>query len=42
MVSLTRISEYVAQTANIIGGVLTKVQKRDTYYGMDYYYYGDE
>ncbi len=27
--------------ANIIGGVLTRVQKRDSYYGMDYYYYGD-
>ena len=28
--------------ANIIGGVLTRVQNRDAYYGMDYYYYGDE
>ena len=27
--------------ANILGGVLTRVQKRDAYYGMDYYYYGD-
>ena len=24
--------------ANVIGGVLTRVQKRDRYYGMDYYY----
>lgn len=28
--------------ANLIGGVLTRVQKSDSYYGMDYYYYGDE
>lgn len=28
--------------ANVIGGILTRVQNRDAYYGMDYYYYGDE
>jgi capsular exopolysaccharide synthesis family protein len=25
--------------ANVLGGVLTRVQKRDQYYGMEYYYY---
>ena len=35
------IKELKLSGANIIGGVLTRVQKRDTYYGMDYYYYGD-
>jgi capsular exopolysaccharide synthesis family protein len=25
--------------ANVIGAVLTRVQKRDQYYGMEYYYY---
>ena len=28
--------------ANVIGGVLTMVQKRDQRYGMDYYYYYGE
>jgi len=28
--------------ANILGGVLTRVQKRDAFYGMDYYYYYGE
>lgn len=28
--------------ANIVGGVLTKEQTRDSYYGMNHYYYGDE
>ena len=28
--------------ANVIGGVLTRVQRRDAYYGMDYYYYYGE
>lgn len=28
--------------ANILGGILTKVKKKDATYGMDYYYYGDE
>lgn len=28
--------------ANVIGAVLTRVQKRDQYYGMEYYYYYGE
>ena len=28
--------------ANVLGGILTKVKKKDAIYGMDYYYYGDE
>lgn len=28
--------------ANVLGGVLTRVQKRDQYYGMEYYYYYGE
>ena len=34
--SLKQLSE---SGANILGGVLTRVQKKDTYYGMNYHYY---
>ena len=35
------LKELKLTGANILGGVLTRVQKRDSYYGMDYYYYGE-
>jgi capsular exopolysaccharide synthesis family protein len=33
------IKELKDNGANILGGVLTMVQKKDHYYGMEYYYY---
>ncbi|MDC0559014.1 CpsD/CapB family tyrosine-protein kinase [Candidatus Izimaplasma bacterium] len=36
------VKDLTDSGANVIGGVLTKVQKRDQYYGMEYYYYYGE
>lgn len=36
------IKQLTNTGANILGGVLTRVQKRDSGYGMDYYYYYGE
>lgn len=33
------IKDLTENGATVIGGVLTRVQKRDQYYGMEYYYY---
>jgi len=33
------IKDLTENGSNVIGGVLTRVQKRDQYYGMEYYYY---
>jgi capsular exopolysaccharide synthesis family protein len=35
----THIQELSRSGANIIGGLMTRVEKRDQYYGLDYYYY---
>ncbi len=36
------LKQLTGSGANILGGVLTRVQHRDVYSGMDYYYYGEE
>jgi Mrp family chromosome partitioning ATPase len=37
------LKELEQSGGNIIGGIMTQVQKRDLYSGQDYYYYyGDE
>lgn len=41
-VAQSALKELKQSGANIIGGVLTRVQKRDQYYGMEYYYYYGE
>jgi len=36
------LKELKLTGANVLGGVITHVQKRDVFYGMDYYYYYGE
>ena len=36
------LKDLTENGANVIGGIMTRVQKRDQYYGMEYYYYYGE